>query len=192
MGVMQDFIWNIDLTIFKFINQTLSFGWLDQITPILTDLDDIPGFKIAVPLLVFALFYKKFKRSGITYFLFLILALSTSDFVGGKIKKVFLRPRPFQVAETNAIQKASAGQNNSFYSNHSSNNFTAAVYLTAFFPAGQIAFFAVATTVALTRVHVGVHYPSDIIFGALVGILWGLLFIRLVKYLMIRFKEKSV
>ncbi len=191
MGVMQDFLWKIDLTIFKFVNQTLSFAWLDQVTPILTDLDDVPGMKIVLPLLIFALFYKKFKRTGITYFLFLILALSTSDFVGGKIKKVFLRPRPFQLAETNAIQKATAGNNNSFYSNHSSNNFTAACFMTAFFPGGQLVFYAIATTVALTRVHVGVHYPSDIFAGALIGILWGLFFSRLVKSLTKRLKEKS-
>ena len=112
-----------------------------------------------------------------------------SDFIGGKIKKIVLRPRPFQVIETQTILKAQAKENRSFYSNHSSNNFTAATYLTAFFPGGQIYFFAIATTIALTRVHVGVHYPSDILAGALMGLIWGLIFSRLVKYIITKKNE---
>jgi undecaprenyl-diphosphatase len=178
---MLDLLWNLDLTLFRFINQTLSFDWLDQITPVLTNLDNYLWIKIALPLVIFLFFYRKYKRLGVTYFLFLILTISTSDFVGGKIKKIVLRPRPFQIAETQTILKAEAKEDRSFYSNHASNNFAAATYLTAFFPGGQIYFFAIATTIALTRVHVGVHYPSDIIAGALMGLLWGLIFSRLVK-----------
>ena len=189
MGVMLDLLWNLDLTVFRFINQTLSFDWLDQITPVLTNLDDYLWIKIALPLVIFFFFFQKYKRSGITYFLFLILSVSMSDFIGGKIKKIVLRPRPFQVIETQTILKAEAKENRSFYSNHSSNNFTAATYLTAFFPGGQIYFFAIATTIALTRVHVGVHYPSDILAGALMGLIWGLIFSRLVKYIIAKKNE---
>lgn len=191
MGIMSDFLWNLDLTLFKFINQTLSFGWLDQITPILTDLHHFTVIKFGLPILAFFFFYRKYKFDAKTYFLFFILAVAVSDFTGGKVKDVFKRPRPFQVEETGAIQKAPAGTNNSFYSNHASNNFTAATYLAAFFPGGQIYFFAVATLVALTRVHVGVHYPSDILVGALIGILWGFIFSRLIKWIIAKQKEKS-
>ena len=189
MGVMLDLLWNLDLTVFRFINQTLSFDWLDQITPVLTNLDDYLWIKIALPLVIFFFFFQKYKRSGITYFLFLILSVSMSDFIGGKIKKIVLRPRPFQVIETQTILKAEAKENRSFYSNHSSNNFTAATYLTAFFPGGQIYFFAIATTIALTRVHVGVRYPGDIVAGALMGLIWGLIFSRLVKYIIAKKNE---
>lgn len=190
MGIMSDFLWNLDLTIYKFINQTLSFGWLDQTTPIITNLDHFDVVKFGLPLLVLFFFFKKFKRAGLTYFLFLALALSTSDFVGGKVKRVFARPRPFQVAETETIKKAEAGLNNSFYSNHSSNNFTAATYMTAFFPGGQVVFYTIATIVALTRPHVGVHYPSDIFVGALAGMLWGFIYSRLAQLLMARLSKK--
>lgn len=186
MGVMLDFLRNLDLAVFKFINQTLSFAWLDQASPVLTNLDHYLWISILVPLVTFFFFVKKYKRTGITYFLFLVLALSASDFVGGKVKKIALRPRPFQVEENQTIQKAEASLNSSFYSNHSSNNFTAATYLTAFFPGGQIFFFIMASLVALTRVHVGVHYPSDILVGSLMGIIWGVIFSRLVKLIVSR------
>lgn len=186
MGIMLDLLKNLDLTVFKFINQTLSFGWLDQASPVLTNLDHYLWIAILIPLVTFLFFIKKYKRTGLTYFLFLALALSTSDFIGGKVKKIALRPRPFQVQETQTIQKAEAGLNSSFYSNHSSNNFTAAMYLTAFFPGGQIFFFIMASLVALTRVHVGVHYPSDILVGSMMGIIWGFVFSRLVKFIVLR------
>lgn len=180
---MLDFLWNIDLTVFKFINQTLSYPWLDQLTPWLTDLNETLAFKIIVPLLFIFLFVRKYKRAGVTYFIFLILSLSVSDFVGGKIKKVVLRPRPFQVAEAQTIQKAEAKANRSFYSNHSSNMFTLATYTSYFFPAGKAALYGLATVIALTRVHTGVHFPSDILTGALMGCLWGFLFSRLVQFI---------
>lgn len=188
---MQDFLWNIDLTIFKFINQTLSFDWLDQVTPVLTNLDRYPWFKIAFPLLILPFFIWKYKRTGITYFLFFLLSIATSDFVGGKIKKIVLRPRPFQVEETQTILKSDAAENRSFYSNHASNNFTMATYLTAFFPGGQVYFFVAASIIALTRVHVGVHYPSDIFFGGLMGLMWGFIFSRLIKSIITKLKEKT-
>ncbi len=181
MGIMLDLLWNLDLTLFKFINQSLSFPWLDQITPVITNLDQYLWLRIALPLVVLFFFIRKYQRQGITYFLFLILALSTGDFIGGRIKKAVSRPRPFQVAENQTILKAEGAENRSFYSNHASNTFTAAFYLAAFFPPGQIYFFTVATIVALTRVHVGVHYPSDILVGALMGLLIGFIFSRAIK-----------
>lgn len=187
---MQDFFWNLDVTIFRFINQTLSFDGLNQITPWLTDLSHFTWFKIAAPLILIFCFYKKFKRIGITYFLFFILSVSTSDFTGGKVKKIILRPRPFQVTETQAIQRAQAAEDRSFYSNHTSNMFTAASYLSVFFPAAQIALYTAAVVIAFTRVHVGVHYPSDVLFGAMMGVIWGLSFNWLVQKI-VR-KSKSV
>lgn len=178
---MIDFLWNLDLAVFKFINQTLSYPWLDQLTPWLTDLNETLAFKIIFPLLFFVLFIRKYKRAGITYFIFLILSVSVSDFVGGKVKKIVLRPRPFQVVEAQTIHKAEAKANRSFYSNHSSNMFTLATYTSSFFPAGKIIFYGVATIIALTRVHTGVHFPSDILMGAFAGIFWDLFSVEWLK-----------
>lgn len=178
---MQDLLWNIDLALFKFFNQTPSLAWLDQITPIITDLHFHTWFNFVAPLILGFLFYKKFKRIGITYFLFLILAISMGDFVGGKVKKIVERPRPFQIAETQTIQKASGGENRSFYSNHASNMFTMAAYIAIFFPVARFGLYGLALIIALSRVHVGVHFPSDILFGAMMGIMWGWLFAYLVQ-----------
>jgi undecaprenyl-diphosphatase len=178
---MFDFFYNLDVTVLLFVNRSLSYPWLDQLTPILTDLHFATLFKAICVSFLLVLFLKKYKRIGISYFLFLILSVSISDFIGGQIKKIVERPRPFQIEELNVIQKSPARADRSFYSNHSSNMFTFASYMTAFFPAGKIIMFSAAGFIAFTRVHVGVHYPSDVIFGALMGLLVGYLMSYFIK-----------
>lgn len=189
---MSDFLFNIDVAIFKFFNQTISNSWFDEFMPFLTDLDRMKYFKVCMAVFFITLFIWKFKRKGVTYFLFLALALSLSDFVGGQVKKVFERPRPFQQIEyTQANKLASGKKDRSFYSNHSSNTFTMATYASAFFPPAAPYAFTLATLVAVSRVYVGVHYPSDVLVGSLLGIFWGTLISRLVKKILIM-KDKAL
>ncbi len=48
------------------------------------------------------------------------------------------------------------------------------------FPKYKAALFTAATLLALSRIYVGVHYPADIIGGALIGSAFGYLFAKLV------------
>jgi undecaprenyl-diphosphatase len=59
----------------------------------------------------------------------------------------------------------------SFPSAHSSSSFAAARAYSALLPAGAL--YAVAVPMACSRVYLGVHYPSDIAVGALLGTLIG-------------------
>jgi undecaprenyl-diphosphatase len=61
------------------------------------------------------------------------------------------------------------GSGYAFPSSHAVNNFAGALVLSYFLPRWTWAFFTFAGIVAFSRVYVGVHYPSDVVAGAIVG-----------------------
>jgi undecaprenyl-diphosphatase len=178
----MDFLIHLDHVIFQFINQTLASPWQDFFFPAITDLHKQLAFKcIAYPLLM-AFYFYRYKKMGFLYFLFCALTLSFTDWSGNVfIKQNVMRDRPFLVTEVHAIQRSPA-HGFSFTSNHSSNMFAFATYCSAFFPEARFVFFGVAALIAYSRVYNGVHFPLDVICGALWGIAMALLFIRLARW----------
>jgi len=170
----------LDYWLFTQINSVFTSSFADVFFFHITDLHKTIVFKIAALPLMFFFFFKKYGRLGITNFIFLLLALSFSDFAGGVIKSYYARPRPVNNPEITAVLRSDAGHF-SFYSNHSSNMFTFASYTSNFFPAATIPLYTLAGLVAYSRVYNGVHYPSDVFGGMLMGLFWGFLFSYLVK-----------
>ncbi len=156
---------NFDNYIFRFINETCHNAVLDIIMPRLTGLGSGQLlFVIAVILLFFK--RKDIKITGIL----LMAALACSYQVVHFLKMSFSRPRPFITLE--AVNVLIEQKGFSFPSAHAAMAFTAAVILTKCLKKGYI-FFAIAATVAITRIYIGVHYPSDVIVGSLLGCLIG-------------------
>jgi undecaprenyl-diphosphatase len=73
-----------------------------------------------------------------------------------------------------------------FFSGHSTNTFGVAMLLFLIFSKESIvfraAFFAWAGITAYSRIYLGVHYPSDIFVGFIVGLFWGYVVYRLIQY----------
>lgn len=73
-----------------------------------------------------------------------------------------------------------------FFSGHSTNTFGIAMLLFLIFRKESIGFrllfFAWAAITAYSRIYLGVHYPSDIFVGFVVGIFWGYVVYRLIQY----------
>ncbi len=179
---MLDLLLKFDYWLFALINSTFTFSGIDDFFVWITDLHKTTPFRIIIVPLLFFLFVKKFKRQGVTNFIFLILTLSVCDFTGGKMKHVFERPRPQFNQELNVNLRSGAG-GDSFYSNHSANMFAFATYTSYFFPQARAALYTLAFVVAYSRVYNGVHYPSDVFAGALIGIIMALCFLKLLDLL---------
>lgn len=79
------------------------------------------------------------------------------------------RPRPFITYPD--IEKLSEGGSPSFPSGHTSNAFATATSLTIAYPKWYVAApsFIWASSVGYSRMHLGVHYPSDVFVGAALG-----------------------
>lgn len=179
---MQELILQLDYWLLEQINQRWTSSVSDLIFYWLSELNKIPSFKLVAPLLVLSTYLYRYKKKGLIKFLVLIMAVGFSDWTGGQIKNVFERARPKDNPAIQVVIKTDAGSY-SFYSNHSSNMMTFAVYTAEFFPAIKVPLIAVAGLVAYSRVYNGVHYPSDVLFGMLMGLVWGLLFLRLARRL---------
>lgn len=186
---MLNFLLNIDFTIFYFINTIFTHQFFDLFFFWITDLHKTEYFKIIVLPLMLFLFIKSYKKYGFLIFVSLLISLGINDFVGGKVKNLVQRERPEFNPAITAIKRSHAGSY-SFYSNHAANMFTFASYTSSFLPQTKIIVYSLASLVAYSRVYNGVHYPSDISFGGLVGLIWGLVSSKLLNFLIVKFKSK--
>ncbi|MCW2923554.1 MAG: PgpB, partial [Thermoleophilia bacterium] len=94
--------------------------------------------------------------------------LGANAAVSGLAKHHFQRQRPFEVDPT-IHPPVSLPSNSSYPSGHASSAFAAARVIATLEPALAERAYNLATQVAVSRVYAGVHYPSDVVAGALLG-----------------------
>ncbi len=106
-----------------------------------------------------------------------VVAMTTASvyltlFLNFAIKLVLRRRRPASSdPDLRPLVRPPASM--SFPSSHAAMSFAAAGVFTSFFPFLFPLFYGLALLMSLTRVYVGVHYPSDILGGAIVGLAAG-------------------
>jgi membrane-associated phospholipid phosphatase len=97
-------------------------------------------------------------------------AIPLAAFVTGWLKDWVKRPRPSLLDLSGGFPASEMAR--SFPSGHAALSFALATVLSIRWPRGRVIWFALAALVALSRVALGVHWPSDVLVGA--GIGWGL------------------
>jgi undecaprenyl-diphosphatase len=113
---------------------------------------------------------------------FTALCVWTADLLSLAVKLATGRPRPFEtIPAADPLIGATVGQ--SMPSGHAATSFAGAVVLTYMLPRGAPLFFLLAAAIGFSRVYVGVHYPSDVLVGALLGTLVALALIGVFRLL---------
>ena len=179
---MTEFLYSIDKSIFIFINQTLSNPVGDFLWPLITDYDKL--WAIRIPLVItWLLLLIRGGRTGRTVAIMIVPVLFLSDKISSAFIKEWVgRVRPCgSIDGTPIIQGihmlVDCGPGRSFPSSHAVNNFAIGTVFAYYYPRLKYWFYGWASLVALSRPAVGVHYPSDILGGAIIGTIIALLVI---------------
>jgi undecaprenyl-diphosphatase len=181
---MYDFILselsNLNILLFHMINQGMGNVLFDFIMPLITDLGSFLAW-ILICVFLFLFGGKNGRRVAVLA----LAALFMSNVIVYLLKIIVALPRPFLVLPDVDVL-VSVNEIYSFPSGHSASSFAAALVIGLRYKLnfreksyGLIyPLLAFAVIIGFSRIYIGVHYPFDVLFGALVGIFSALLILK--------------
>lgn len=172
-----------DIKLFEWINSDLSSGFLDIFLPWFRE----PLFWMPLYIFLAAFVFFNFGKKAYWFVLFVILTASSSDLISSRpIKMTVKRPRPCNTEYVHVVERVPCGSGYSFTSSHAANHFAVASFVVLTlgqnFKKIRIWCWMWAALVGFSQIYVGVHFPLDILGGAILGMLlgqlWSFLFHR--------------
>jgi len=163
---------HIDQLLFRVINGGFDPGFLDQLLTLCRNK------YFWIPFYIFILSYvlTNYRRSRWLIILFFGITVAISDGICSQlIKKNVERQRPCHNSEMAVNERIHCGHGYSFPSSHACNHFAIGLFLFLLFYDFRYRFILLlwAGLIAICQVYVGVHYPSDVIAGAILGMCIG-------------------
>ncbi len=177
LSFLQNLI-QFDHWFFKKINSQWTNSFFDFLMPYLRQSE------VWVPLYLFLAVFAvvNFKKNGWWWIVLFLCTVALTDMVSTRLfKNVFERLRPCSNPEFVSyvrlmIRECAGGY--SFTSNHAANHFGIATYfyftMRHYFPKWAWIGFPWAFAICYAQIYVGVHYPLDILGGAIIGVIFGL------------------
>ena len=172
----------IDSDLFLFLND-LHVDWMDKVMVLLTDM------WAWLPLYLLLIYWvvRQYGKRCWWVFLAVGLVVLCSDQLASHVcKPLFHRLRPcynIDFQDIIHLPKGMAGGRYGFVSSHAANTFAIAAFLTPalsnYRPWPAITLYLWAFISSYSRIYIGYHYPGDILCGALLGVLIGLIFWKL-------------
>lgn len=187
----------INNMLFYFINHNLQNSFFDFLMPEITDIGSVVGVSaICLILLIYSIARnnKKLKNLAIMGFIAILIA-GVTIFI---LKVLVAEPRPFMTLE---FARLLIYENDpfSFPSGHTGNIFAIA---TVFGLNWKIhikgkayrliwILIPIACLIGFSRIYIGVHYPWDVFIGAIIGIISGLIAIKIGKSYLKRYNKSN-
>ena len=168
---------NIDL--FYLINNDMANPLFDMIMPPLSNCGGIVTLLALCILAILILRYLK-KEKYLKIAEMCLYALVLSGIIAACLKLTFHSPRPFTVLD-HVRQLTIPSEPNSFPSGHTSSSLSVASVLVWMLRENLIAVVLLvcfAVLIAFSRIYVGVHHPFDVAVGAVVGIVSGVVVLK--------------
>lgn len=154
----------IDRRIFRLINELPHTTTSDRYVSVISDLGEGLGW-VAGGVALAILGGPKGRRAGLAT---AVASLGATYVVQVRVKPLFRRVRPFVNREAHVV--GIRPPDHSFPSGHTASSFAGATALAFFYPRAAPLLYTLATGVAVSRVHLGVHFPSDTAVGGAIGI----------------------
>lgn len=148
------------------LQETIRSPWLTPIMQFITSLGDHGILAITTCLALVA--YKETRHIGTLSALSLAINVILTNVI---LKNIFARIRPYEVIKELTLLTG-VPHDFSFPSGHTSSSFAVAGILFLYCPPKiGIPALIIAALIGFSRLYVGIHYPSDVVIGMLVGIL---------------------
>lgn len=158
----------IDLALFRFVNRDCANPWLDGLMRFLSG---NPYFWPALAVLAVGLVWKGGSRGMLFLITAAVAAGLANEFVVEPLKAWAQRPRPYVAYPDLAILRVGKGNPNGSMPSAHALNMAMLAALAGWYYRRAIAWGAlVALAVGVSRIYNGVHYPSDVLTGMLLGV----------------------
>ncbi len=160
---------DFEFYILDYIQSNFRTELLDKIMPIVSFMGKLSWIWVVIAIV--CLFTKKFRRLGISLSSDLIFNLIAGNLI---IKTIVARPRPCTLNKTVELI-SSVPFDTSFPSGHTLSAFGAATIIFIYNKWLGIIAYLFAFIMAFSRLYLYVHFPTDILFGAIFGITFAVI-----------------